>query len=260
MDAGAVLDIQGLTKRFAGAGLLLRALSLGRARHRDIVALDGVDVRVERGEIVAVLGPNGSGKSTLLRCAAGLIVPTAGTVRVTGHDPAAIGTQLRGHIGLVARDDRSFDFRLTGIENLEFFSLLQGIGQSEIHARVSDALALVRLRDAGAQPFRTYSTGMRQRLAVARALLGEPKLLLLDEASSGLDPGMRGVFHDVIERLAAETGVGVLVATHDLAEAQYLCSRVLLLDGGRVAGQGDYLTVEPMAEALFRRNRNEAEA
>lgn len=260
MDDGAVLEIRGLTKRFAGAGPLLRALSLGRARHRAVDALDGVDVDVARGEIVAVLGPNGSGKSTLLRCAAGLIVPSAGTVRVNGHDPAAIGTPLRGRIGLVARDDRSFDYRLTGTENLHFFGLLQGLRQNEIRARVTEVLGLVRLRDAASQPFRTYSTGMRQRLAVARALLGEPRLLLLDEASSGLDPGMRGVFHDVIERLAAETGVGVLLATHDLAEAQYLCSRVLLLDGGRLAGQGDYLAVEPMAEALFRRNRNEAEA
>lgn len=253
------LDIAQLSKRFAPTGGLLRWLTRGRGQRTPTVALDRIDLTVQSGEIVGVLGPNGSGKSTLLRCAAGLVVPDSGSVRVLGADPGRVGSTIRGRVGLVGRDDRSFDFRLTGRQNLEFFGRLQNAAGDALDARIREVIALTRLRDVADMPFRTYSTGMRQRLAVARAVLGYPALLLLDEASSGLDPGKRAALYAVLKHLADNTGVAVVLATHDLTEAQYLCSRLIVLDAGRIAAEGEYLAVEPVAEELFARDRADRE-
>lgn len=248
-----LLDIQHLGKVYAGAGWLTWALSLGRATRRTTQALDAVTLQVRAGEIVGLLGPNGSGKSSLLRCASGLLLPSTGTATVLGENPARITTRVRGRIGLVVRDDRSFNQRLSGRENLAFFAMLQQVPREQMADRIEQALVDLELQDVADRHFRYYSAGMKQRLSVARALLGDPAVLLMDEATSGLDPGKRGRFYSLLARLVQERGLGVLYATHDLTEAQYLCDRVLLLDGGRVVAQGAYLDVEPHAEALFRR-------
>ncbi len=253
----ALLSVQGLHKQYEPPGLLGRLLSFGRGRATAMHALAGVDLTVQRGEIVGLLGPNGSGKSTLLRCASGLLTPTSGTVRVDGQDPARVHTTLRGHIGLVVRDDRSFNHRLTGRQNLAFFAALQGVPRDRVEARCRHLLTSLHLTSVADRPFRFYSSGMKQRLSVARALLGEPSLLLMDEATAGLDPGKRSAFYDLLQKLIRERDIGVLYATHDLTEAQYLCTRVALLDEGRMVAEGDYLEVEPTAEALFRREATE---
>lgn len=250
--ADALLAISDVRKRFEPTGTLTRLLSLGRTRGRAVDALRGVNLQVDAGEIVGLLGPNGSGKTTLIRCAAGLIRPDAGTVIALGANPAEDSHAVRGRIGLVLRDDRSFAWRLTGRDNLLFFARLQGIAPRHVDGRVRDVLEATSLDPVAEQPVRTWSTGMRQRLAVARALLGDPELLLMDEASSGLDPGRRDTFYSFLSTIVTERRIGVLYATHDLTEAQYLCDRVVLLDEGTVAAEGAYLDVEPSAEALFR--------
>lgn len=250
--ADALLAITDVRKRFQPPGPLARLVSLGRARGHAVDALRGVSTHVNPGEIVGLLGPNGSGKTTLIRCAAGLIRPDTGSISALGADPAEDRNAIRGRIGLVLRDDRSFAWRLSGRDNLLFFARLQGLSAAVVHNRVREVLDATSLEPVAEQPVRTWSTGMRQRLAVARALLGDPELLLMDEASSGLDPGRRDTFYSFLSTIVADRRIGVLYATHDLTEAQYLCDRVVLLDQGTVAAEGAYLDVEPQAEALFR--------
>jgi ABC-2 type transport system ATP-binding protein len=254
------LELTDVSKRFEGASLVSRLATFGQGRLRAVEALRGVSMRVEPGEVVGLLGPVGSGKSTLLRCAAGLIKPDAGLVRVGGADPAALAAPARGAIGLVGRDDRTFLPRLSATANLEIYAALHGLGGAVAAERIRDVLHAARLHEAAREQVGTYSDGMRQRLAIARALLGRPALLLIDDAAGGLEKGVRGVVHAVIAQLAAEDGVAVLLATHDLAEAQYVCTRLVLLDEGRVVADGEYLAVEEQAEALSRRDRQEAGA
>lgn len=251
--AEALLHIQDVRKRFPAPGPLIRLLSLGRAHREDVDALRGVSLSLAPGEVVGLLGPNGSGKTTLVRVAAGLVRPDSGDVTALGHDPASGRDGIRGRIGLVLRDDRSFAWRLSGRENLLFFARLQGLDDATAIRRIARVLEDTSLEPVAERPVRTWSTGMRQRLAVARALLSEPRILLMDEASSGLDPGRRDTFYTFLTELVEREQIAVLYATHDLTEAQYLCDRVVLLDEGSIAAAGAWLDVEPVAEALFRR-------
>ncbi|MFT4704131.1 MAG: ABC-2 type transport system ATP-binding protein [Bradymonadia bacterium] len=254
-----LLDVDGLEKVYEGAGWLSWASSLGRLRREPTDALCGLSIKIYAGEIVGLLGPNGSGKSTLLRCIAGLLTPSGGRLRVLGENPASFFTTVRGQVGIVVRDDRSFNQRLSGRDNLRFFARLQGLPDSEIDGRIDELLKRLALRSVGDRAYRYYSSGMKQRLSVARALLGRPRLLLMDEATSGLDPGKRDVFYAVLEELVEKEGIGVLFATHELSEAQYVCHRVVVLDAGMMIASGRYLEVEAAAEQLFRRERMEAD-
>ena len=259
-SAEVLLRVQDLEKRYAPAGFVSWASSLGRLRRTPVVALRGVSMDVRAGEIVGVLGPNGSGKSTLLRCVAGLLAPSAGRVEVLGRNPATLTTDVRGDIGIVVRDDRSFNQRLSGFDNLWFFARLQGLPRLDLEARIRNMLKRMALTEVGDRPYRYYSSGMKQRLSMARALLGHPRVLLMDEATSGLDPGKRDVFYAVLEELVRTDGLAVLYATHEMAEAQYLCERVVVLDRGIICASGRYLDVERTAEQLFIREQHETEA
>lgn len=256
-DRQVLLRVQDLEKRYDGAGQLSWAMSLGRLRRNGVDALRGVTLDVHAGEIVGLLGPNGSGKSTLLRCLAGLLAPTAGRVQVLGRQPASLTTDVRGSIGIVVRDDRSFNQRLSGRDNLWFFARLQALPRADLGERIESMLKRMALSQVADRPYRQYSSGMKQRLSVARALLGHPKVLLMDEATSGLDPGKRDVFYSVLTEIVQTEGIACVYATHELAEAQYLCHRVVVLDRGRVSAQGRYLEVERVAEQLFLRERTE---
>lgn len=256
-DRQVLLRVQDLEKRYEGAGWVSWASSLGRLPRDPVVALRGVSLSVREGEIVGLLGPNGSGKSTLLRCIAGLLEPSAGRVDVLGKRPSSLTTDVRGNIGIVVRDDRSFNQRLSGRDNLWFFARLQGMPRANLDDKIARMLKRMALTGVADRAYRFYSSGMKQRLSVARALLGEPRVLLMDEATSGLDPGKRDVFYGVLTELAASDGLAVVYATHELTEAQYLCHRVIVLDGGRVSAAGRYLEVERVAEQLFHRERTE---
>ena len=247
----ARIEIRDVRKTFAGAGWVAWALSIGRLSRRDTEALRGIDLQVEPGEIVGLIGPNGAGKSTLLRCIAGIIAPTSGTVRCLGENTAAIGTRVRGRIGFVSRNENSFNYRLTARQSLEFFAKLQQIPSAKREQRIDEVLREVALTEDADRPYRFYSSGMAQRLNIARALLADPEVLLLDEATSGLDPGKRRVFFEIVERLVATRNISVVYATHELEEARDLCDRVLLLDGGRVVDHGPFAQLEARARAVF---------
>jgi heme exporter protein A len=212
-------------------GLAIEAQGLGR-RFGPIPALDGIDLAVPAGQFVLLLGPNGAGKSTLLRLFATLLRPGAGTLRILGED-AGGGDRagIRRRIGLLSHQTFLYD-HLTGEENLLFYGRLYGLADPPAAAR--EALRTVRLEGRGSDQVRTYSRGMQQRLAIARALLHRPDLLLLDEPFTGLDRdaslGLVGRLHE--ERSARRTCV---LATHDLRSALGVADRVIVLTDGRLA-------------------------
>jgi ABC-2 type transport system ATP-binding protein len=208
-----------------------------RRRFDRRLALDGVDFVVPAGEIHALLGPNGAGKTTLLRTISGLVAPTEGRVSVFGADVTAGTRARRGHVGLVPSGDRTFYLRISGLENLIFFARLQGLPRRMAAARAREALDAVGLADAARRNVGTYSHGMQKRLSIARALLTEPLVLLVDEATHDLDPeGADRVRSLVAERAAA--GAAVVWATQRVEEISGFAHRVTLLSAGRVRFTG----------------------
>jgi ABC-type multidrug transport system ATPase subunit len=210
----------------------------GISRHfDDKVALDRVSLRVETGEIHALLGPNGAGKTTLLRVATGLMAPSAGVARVLGVDTRQARRAIRRVIGLVPASDRSFYLRLSGLENLACCARLHGFGRKDAVERARTLLEQVGLADAAGRRAGLYSHGMLKRLGIARALLADPKILLVDEATHDLDPrGARAVRELV--GAAAESGAAVIWTTQRLDEIRGFADRVTLLNEGRAVFQG----------------------
>jgi ABC-2 type transport system ATP-binding protein len=198
----------------------------------ELVAVDDVDLTVEAGDVFGYLGPNGAGKTTSLRMMLGLIAPSAGSVRLFGRDPQASVKALEGVAGFV--EAPTFYPYLNGRTNLDLFAALDGGGAKE---RIGEALEIVGLGDRAKDRVGTYSHGMRQRLGIAASLLRAPRLLLLDEPATGLDPGGMRDMRDLIRDLSAR-GMTVLLSSHLLTEVEELCNRVAIVREGRVAYQG----------------------
>lgn len=199
-------------------------------------AVDALDLRVARGEVVGLLGHNGAGKTTTVRLLAGVLAPTAGSARVFGFDPVVDGVEVRRRVG-VSTETPAVDDRLTGSQGLRAFADLYGVAPALVEGRVADLLASFDLSEAADRRVGTYSKGMRQRLALARALLHDPELLFLDEPTSGLDPVAARAVADRVRALRAE-GRGIVLCTHDLTQAQALCDRVVVLQHGIVVAEG----------------------
>jgi len=196
-------------------------------------AVDGVDLIVEPGEIFGLLGPNGAGKTTTMKMLATLLIPTSGTIRVLGIDPLGRPREVRARLGAMLSGERSLYWKLTGRENLEYFAALYHVPPSETKARIAKVLAAVKLADRAEDYVERYSTGMRQRLALARALLPDPALVVLDEPTVGLDPQASRDLRDRVRELKAQ-GRTVLLTTHYMEEADQLCDRVAIIDHGRI--------------------------
>jgi ABC-2 type transport system ATP-binding protein len=235
---GAVVAVEDLGKSFRPPGSL-RDLMRGRLFRPEVPALAGVTFEVAAGEIVCVMGPNGAGKSTLLRILGGLLVPSSGTARVAGLDAGTAGSRFRGQVAYVVGDERSFHWLVSGRENLHYFAALHGMSAASARRRAAMLLDRVGLTEAGDRLFQEYSRGMRQRLAVARGLLGDARVLLLDEPTLGLDPrGARDLRRFLRDDAIRALGRTAIVCSNDPAEARALGDRVLFLEGGRLVGQG----------------------
>jgi len=240
-----------LTKRFPKGGRL-RALIRRRPPPAPVTAVDHVSLTIERGELFGLLGPNGAGKTTLIKLLCTLIVPTSGSARVDGHDLHHEGA-IKARVGLVTGDERSFYWRLSGRRNLLFFAALHGMHGTEARRRVDEVLELMELEEIADRPFQTYSTGMRQRLAIARGLLNHPRILFLDEPTRSLDPTATAHLHAFIrDELVGRQGVTVLLATHRLSEAERLCDRVAVMHRGRIRACG---TISELRRTLKRGDR-----
>ena len=203
-----------------------------RKAYGDLVAVDDVDLSVEAGDVFGYLGPNGAGKTTTLRMMLGLITPSAGSVRLFGRDPHVSVKALEGVAGFV--EAPSFYPYLNGRANLELLAALDGDGAK---GRIEEALDTVGLSDRARDRVGAYSHGMRQRLGIAAALLRAPRLLLLDEPATGLDPGGMRDMRDLIRDLSGQ-GMTVLLSSHLLGEVEDLCNRVAIVQRGGVAYQG----------------------
>ncbi|MEA2255459.1 MAG: type transport system ATP-binding protein [Solirubrobacteraceae bacterium] len=215
-------------------------------RYGELAAVDGVDLTVLPGDVFGYLGPNGAGKTTTLRMMLGLIRPTEGTVRLFGRDPQAGVRALAGVAGFV-ESPRFYPY-LNGRRNLELCAALDGDGAA---GRIDEVLDAVELRDRAKDRVGGYSHGMRQRLGIAAALLRRPRLLLLDEPATGLDPaGMRDM--RLLVRRLADSGMTVLLSSHLLAEVEELCNRVAIVQRGRMAYEGPLEELRRAAGIVYR--------
>jgi ABC-2 type transport system ATP-binding protein len=205
-------------------------------RRRDaerVVALDDVSLSIPVREIHGLLGPNGAGKTTLVKILSTVLLPTSGTARVLGHDVVEQTSAVRPLIGIVFGGDRGLYWRLTGRQNLEYWGALYKLSAKATRARAQELLERVGLTEKADERVEDYSRGMKQRLHLARGLMGDGKVLFLDEPTTGMDPLAAREFRTLIGELREE-GRTVLLATHDMAEAEVVCDRVTLIDRGKI--------------------------
>jgi ABC-2 type transport system ATP-binding protein len=232
------IEGSGLEKSFAKKRTLRELLAHPFQTPARVRALGGVDLRVATGEIFGLLGPNGAGKTTLVKILSCLVLPDRGRALVAGIDVTQ-ENRVKPRIGLVHSDERSFYWRLTGRENMRFFARLYDLPGARIDARIDELLRRVDLVEAADRRFSGYSSGMKQRLAIARALLHDPPILLMDEPTRSLDPAsalaLRAFVKDELKRRDGKT---ILLATHNLREAEALCDRIAVLVEGTVRQTG----------------------
>ncbi len=200
-------------------------------------AVDGMTFHVEQGEVFGLLGPNGAGKTTTVRLLNGILPPSEGTMCVFGLDPTTCGEDVRRRTGVLTETPALYE-RLSARENLEFFATLQGIHAPDMNRRVNEMLEFFELASRAKDKVETFSKGMKQRLALARALIHQPPLLFLDEPTSGLDPEAAQQVNDLIASLSRANGQTVVLATHNLFEAQRLCNRVAVMNKGKILALG----------------------
>jgi ABC-2 type transport system ATP-binding protein len=216
-------------------------------RYKEVLAVDHIDLNVQAGDVYGFLGPNGAGKTTTLRMALGLITPTEGTVELFGRNPLREGARALDGVAGFVEAPRFYPY-MTGRKNLELLAALDGAGASE---RIDEVLAVVELAARAKHKVGGYSHGMRQRLGIAAALLRRPRLLILDEPATGLDPaGMRDM--RLLIRRLADDGITVLLSSHQLPEVQELCDRVAIVDRGRVVYEGALADLRRQGGAGYR--------
>ena len=201
------------------------------------IAVDGMTYAVEPGEVFGLLGPNGAGKTTTVRLLNGILPPSGGATRVFGLDPVTQGETIRRQTGVLTETPALYE-RLSARENLEFFGTLHEVPVSALASRVNEMLEFFDLSERARDKVETFSKGMKQRLALARALIHKPPLLFLDEPTSGLDPEAAQQVNDLVANLSESNGQTVMLATHNLVEAQRLCDRVAIMNQGRILALG----------------------
>lgn len=200
-----------------------------------VAALNNISLTVQPGEILGVIGPNGAGKTTLLKILATLVTPDTGAVDIMGRNCTKESNEIRQLVGFVNTNSRSFYWRLTAIENLSFFGHLFNMYGKALEKKIDDALSLVGLYEKRERKIGTYSSGERQRLAIARAMIPNPEILLMDEATANLDPIVsKDLIQFTKKTLTEKQGKTVVWCTHNLKEADELCDRVAILDKGQI--------------------------
>ena len=214
-----LISARGLTKRFGG-----------------LTAVDGIDFAVSRGEAFGFLGPNGAGKTSAMRMIGCVSPPSDGELRVLGMDPAANGPAIRARLGVVPQRD-TLDEELTVRENLLVYGRYFGLPRTLVHERATELVEFAQLADRADSKVEPLSGGMKRRLTIARALINEPEILLLDEPTTGLDPQARHLLWDRLFRLK-RSGVTLVLTTHYMDEAEQLCDRLVVMDNGRIVAHG----------------------
>ncbi|OPX61182.1 MAG: Trehalose/maltose import ATP-binding protein MalK [Methanomassiliicoccales archaeon PtaB.Bin215] len=232
MNGGeTVIEVKDLTKVYPAAARLFGDGG------REKLAVDRVSFEVRRGEIFGLLGPNGAGKTTTIKMLTTLLIPTSGSAAVLGLDAVKDSIKLRPRINLVSGGERGLYFRLTGRQNLEFFSDMYRVPRETKKKKIEDLLELVGLAEAADIRVEEYSRGMKQRLHLARGLVNDPEVLFLDEPTLGLDPEISRETRALIRRLS-EKGMTIMLTTHYMFEADELCDRLAIISEGRIKAMG----------------------
>jgi len=221
-----MIEAHSLVKRYGTKG----------RKPKPFTAVAGLDLAVRRGECFGLLGPNGAGKSTTMRMIACVSKPTEGTLAVLGLDTRTNGPEIRGRIGVVPQDD-AFDMDLTVSENLRVYGRYFGLSRAQIDAAIVRLLEFARLEEKADERVDALSGGMRRRLTIARALINDPEMVLLDEPTAGLDPQARQVLWERLFQLK-KSGVTLVLTTHYMDEAEQLCDRIVVVDGGLIVDEG----------------------
>jgi ABC-2 type transport system ATP-binding protein len=230
----AAIQARELTKRFGA-----------------FVAVDRVSFEVNGGELFGLLGPNGAGKTTLIRMLTTLLAPTSGHALVAGYDVTRAANQVREAIGVIPQALTS-DLELTGWQNLDVYGAFYGLSRRQRRQRAEHLLEMVGLTERAQDMVATYSGGMRRRLEIARGLIHSPRVLFLDEPTIGLDPQSRRAVWDLLEQLRAETDVTISLTTHYMDEAEKLCDRIAIIDGGKVVAMGTTAELKAMIKGSDR--------
>jgi len=238
---------------------LIRARALTKT-FGDFTAVNGIDFDVLKGESFGLLGPNGAGKSTAMRMIGATSQRTSGELTILGKDPEQFGPQIRAHLGVVPQQD-NLDTQLSVTENLYIYGRYFGLSRKFVKNKIEELLAFAQLEEKRNAKVESLSGGMKRRLTIARALVSEPEILMLDEPTTGLDPQARHILWDRLFRLK-EDGVTLLITTHFMDEAEQLCDRLVVMDKGSIMAEGspaqlikDYSTKEVL-EVRFGSERN----
>ncbi len=238
---------------------MIRAQGLTKS-YGDFTAVDGIDFHVTQGESFGILGPNGAGKSTTMRMLGATLQRTSGELSILGRDPSHQGPTIRAHLGVVPQQD-NLDTELTVSENLYTYGRYFGLPRAYLRARIDELLDFAQLEDKRDAKVDALSGGMKRRLTIARGLVNEPTILLLDEPTTGLDPQARHVLWDRLFRLK-EAGVTLVITTHYMDEAEQLCDRLVVMDAGRIVAEGSPLdlirehSTREVVEVRFGSDRN----
>ena len=240
--------------------VLIRARGLAKS-YGDFTAVNGIDFDVRRGESFGFLGPNGAGKSTTMRIIAATLTRSGGELTILGKDPALKGPEIKAHLGVVPQAD-NLDNALTVEENLYIYGRYFGLSKKFIRAKIEDLLEFAQLEEKRSVKVEALSGGMKRRLTIARALVSEPEILMLDEPTTGLDPQARHILWDRLFRLKEE-GVTLLITTHYMDEPEQLCDRIMVMDKGSIMAEDspaglikNYSTKEVL-EVRFGSERNQ---
>jgi len=226
-----------LTKRFTHQKNLLHLFS--HSRKIETTAVNGITLQVGPGEIFGLVGPNGAGKTTFIKLLCTLLLPSSGEASVYGHDVVREPYEVRKLVGLVTSEERSFFWRLTGRQNLEFFATLYQVPKRQAANRIQELFDLLDLAHVRDVRFNEYSTGMRQKLGIARGLLNQPKVLFMDEPTKGLDPiSAQGLLRFIREKMVGFLGSTILMTTHILRDIEILCNRIAIINKGKMIACG----------------------
>jgi ABC-2 type transport system ATP-binding protein len=232
------IETKKLTKRFPRSIGYMDLLPKFIRKRQWIHAVQDVSLDIKDGELFGLLGPNGAGKTTLMKMLCTLILPTSGRATCYGYDVVRDEQRVKQTVGFVSTEERSFYWRLTGRQNLEFYASLYHIPARKMRQRITELLSLVDLTEHADRRFDSYSTGMRQKLAIARGLLNNPGLLFVDEPTKSLDPVSAQSVREFLREKVVGAGRTVILATHQMAEAEQLCDRLAIMNLGRVIAVG----------------------
>jgi len=232
---GPLLQVENVCKAYP-VWSLTNLLLFKKPKH--VNALNGVSLKLQPGQVAALLGPNGAGKTTLINMLCGLTIPDSGSICVAGRPVPEKTLEAQNKIGYVNTNDRSFFWRLTGRQNLEFFAVLQGLSTREATKRTQEMLEIFGLADHADRFFNTYSAGMKKRLGLGRALIHNPDVVLMDEPTNGMDAESTEDLLDFVRNKVRTAGKGVLWATHRSDEVERLCDSVFVLGDGKIKFDG----------------------